>query len=207
MKNLIEKLNRLRTGVHVPKSQYNKFGGYKYRSLEDILAATKDALAKEGLLLTISDEIVNVDGWRYVKATATVTDGEHSAVFTGWAREQETRKGMDAAQITGAASSYARKYALNAAFVLDDVADPDAQKPPATQKSQAPRKPAAQLPVLDLDKNEQAAAALDAFIEKGLSSAQILRKFASKYQIDEKTQQYIQQVAGGACKASGVQND
>ncbi len=113
--------------LNAPKGQYNSFGKYKYRSCEDILAAVKPLLCKTNSTLNLSDELVQVGSRIYVKATATLTteDGKtHSA--TAFAREDETKKGMDGAQVTGSASSYARKYALNGLFSIDDTKDPDA---------------------------------------------------------------------------------
>jgi len=111
----------------------NKFGGYRYRSCEDILEALKPLLAKHECTITISDEVIEVGGRIYVKATAKIIksgSGEEnfddSASVCGWAREAETRKGMDDSQITGSASSYARKYALNGLFAIDDTKDADA---------------------------------------------------------------------------------
>ena len=124
--NLYEKLRAVQSALKAPKGQENKFGGYRYRSCEDILEAVKPLLAENGLALTISDEIVLVGERYYVKATATITDGENSVSVTAYAREEETKKGMDAAQITGSASSYARKYSLNGLLAVDDTKDPDA---------------------------------------------------------------------------------
>lgn len=111
----------------VPKEQDNKFGGYKYRSCEDILKALKKI--KGDLVVTISDDIVEVAGRIYVKATATITDGYHGLSNTAFAREPLAKKGMDESQITGAASSYCRKYALNGLLCTDDTKDADAGKP------------------------------------------------------------------------------
>ena len=120
MKQLIEIQKKLRA----PKSQENKFGGYRYRSCEDILEAVKPLLGE--CSLTISDEVVAVGGRIYVKATATLAEGAETFATTAFAREPESRKGMDESQITGAASSYARKYALNGLFAIDDSEDGDA---------------------------------------------------------------------------------
>ena len=118
-------LNRIQQELKAPKGQTNSFGNYKYRSCEDILEAVKPLL--NGLTLTLCDEVVNVGTANYVKATATLYgEGEHFGV-TAYAREAETKKGMDEAQITGAASSYARKYALNGLFAIDDTKDADTQ--------------------------------------------------------------------------------
>ena len=109
-----------------PKSQFNKFGGYKYRKAEDILEAVKPLLNKQKCTLTITDDIVMVGNRIYVKATATIKNEKGEFETTnGWAREEETKKGMDGSQITGASSSYARKYALNGLFAIDDNADSD----------------------------------------------------------------------------------
>ena len=121
-----EKLVSIQSELKAPKSQTNAFGKYKYRSCEDILEAVKPLLKEHGLSLTISDEIVEVGGRVYVKATATISDEEHGHSVTAFARESLEQKGMSDAQITGAASSYARKYALNGLFLIDDTKDSDA---------------------------------------------------------------------------------
>lgn len=118
------KLAAIQQKLKAPKNQVNKFGGYKYRSCEDILEAVKPLL--KDLTLVISDEIVLVGDRIYVCATAVVSDGEHTVLAQGFAREAEQKKGMDESQITGAASSYARKYALNGLFLIDDTKDADA---------------------------------------------------------------------------------
>lgn len=120
------KLSLIQSELKAPKNQRNTFGNYNYRSAEDILEAVKPLLAKHECTMTISDTIVEVGGRVYVKATATFLDGDNKAEVCAFAREEETKKGMDAAQITGSASSYARKYALNGLFLIDDTKDPDA---------------------------------------------------------------------------------
>jgi hypothetical protein len=110
--------------LKAPKGQYNSFGKYHYRSTEDILEAVKPLL--KGLVLTVSDEIVSVTADRvYVKATAKITDGKDTIESTAFAREPLEKKGMDSSQITGATSSYARKYSLNGLFLIDDNKDAD----------------------------------------------------------------------------------
>ena len=131
--NIYEKLQKIQMELDVPKNQFNAFGKYNYRSCEDILAAVKPVAAKHGCVVKLFDNMVEVGGRCYVEATAELIDYTGEPVdgswpteeATGYAREEETKKGMDAAQITGAASSYARKYALNGLFCLDDVKDPD----------------------------------------------------------------------------------
>lgn len=120
-----EKLVAIQSDLKAPKGQTNSFGGYKYRSCEDILEAVKPHLARHGLVLNISDDIVEVTGRVYVKATAIITDGTTSQSVTAYAREADSKKGMDPSQVTGASSSYARKYALNGLFCIDDTKDAD----------------------------------------------------------------------------------
>ena len=123
MKELINIISELKA----PKGQYNSFGKYKYRSCEDILEAVKPLLAKYSCLLTITDDIVLIGNRYYVKATATVANLEGVCVSaSALAREEDTKKGMDGSQVTGASSSYARKYALNGLFCIDDTKDADA---------------------------------------------------------------------------------
>lgn len=141
--NIYESLAKVQQELKATKDLFNKFGGYNYRSCESILEAVKPLLAKNGLALTLTDEIVQVGERIYVKATATVypTDYDSGVTMTAekietkagrsisvdaYAREEESKKGMDSCQVTGAASSYARKYALNGLFCIDDNKDSDA---------------------------------------------------------------------------------
>ena len=120
--NLVELQSRLKAG----KTKFNAFGKYSYRSCEDILEAVKPLLKELGMALTISDDIVEVGGRVYVKATATLSNEEgYVSQATAFAREPEIKKGMDESQITGCASSYARKYALNGLLAIDDTRDAD----------------------------------------------------------------------------------
>ena len=120
-----EKLNIVQTSLKVEKGHTNNFGKYNYRNLADIFEGIKPLLNETGCYLTVSDEIVGVNGFNYIKATATFGDGNDSIVSEGWAREAVNKKGMDDSQITGATSSYARKYACNGLFAIDDTADAD----------------------------------------------------------------------------------
>nr|DAW89231.1 MAG TPA: ERF superfamily protein [Caudoviricetes sp.] len=122
-KEFYARLAAIQENLNAPKNQYNSFGKYKYRSCEDILEGVKPLL--NGLFLSISDEVVLIGDRYYVKATATITDGENSHTATALAREEESKKGMDSAQVTGATSSYARKYCLNGLFGIDDAKDAD----------------------------------------------------------------------------------
>lgn len=133
---LHKKLWTIQQTLNAPKNQRNNFGGYNYRSAEDILEAVKPLL--QNITLTVSDEIVLIGNRYYVKATATLSDGEDVIEVTAYAREEESKKGMDASQLTGATSSYARKYALNGLFCIDDAKDPDTDAY-AKQTNQQPR--------------------------------------------------------------------
>lgn len=140
---LHEKLIAIQTKLKAPKGQYNSFGKYSYRSAEDILEAVKPLNAEQGLLLTITDEIKEVGGRIYVVATATVSDGTDELKVSAFAREPENKKGMDESQITGATSSYARKYALNGLYAIDDNKDADTDEHKQQQEN-APKKQQAQ---------------------------------------------------------------
>lgn len=172
-----EKLITIQQELSVPKNQRNNFGNYNYRSCEDILEALKPLLRKTGLLLTISDEIIQftststpapvqitdkngthteiVGGDRYyVKSTVTLREADKAGQIesVGFAREEENKKGMDGSQITGAASSYARKYALNAMFLIDDTKDSDATNDGKDEVVKTVAKTAPQTPTEDLGK-------------------------------------------------------
>jgi len=131
-KTFEQKIIDIQNKINVPKSHFNSFGGYHFRNCEDILTAVKPHLAEYDLLQTISDKIMVVgEGEQqrvYIKATVEVTDGDKSKVVTGFAREEDSKKGMDDAQVSGSTSSYARKYALNGMWLIDDVKDPDTEE-------------------------------------------------------------------------------
>ena len=121
----MDKLLAIQTELKAPKNQYNSFGKYKYRSAEDILEAVKPLCKKHECVLTLSDELVNIGDRYYIKATARLHDDTVIGEVTAYAREEDSKKGMDGCQITGTASSYARKYALNGLFLIDDTKDAD----------------------------------------------------------------------------------
>lgn len=124
----MRRLIKIQQELKAPKNQRNAFGGYMYRSAEDILEAVKPLLAEQNVALIINDEIINLGNRFYIKATATIFDeeGKEIAHSSALAREPDNKKGQDESQITGAASSYARKYALNGLFDIDDTKDADA---------------------------------------------------------------------------------
>ena len=144
------KLAKIQRELKAPKGQMNNFGGYKYRSCEDILEAVKPMLGD--IVLTVSDSIELIGDRIYVKATASLSDNANRLETTAYAREPLSKKGMDESQITGAASSYARKYALNGLFLIDENKDPDntnkgedddkdSKKKPLKPKKTPPKKP------------------------------------------------------------------
>ena len=126
-KNIYMKLVEVQSELKAPKSQFNKFGNYAYRNCEDILEALKPILNKVKAIVSISDEVVLVGERYYIKATVKFIDAETGEVVeaSAMAREEESKKGMDASQLTGSTSSYARKYALNGLFAIDDTKDSD----------------------------------------------------------------------------------
>lgn len=141
--NIYSRLQAVQMELKAPKDQYNNFGKYSYRSCEDILEAVKPLCEKQGLLLSLTDEIVEMGGRNYIKAIARVIEMDTGKEFftTAFAREDELKKGMDGSQISGCASSYARKYALNGLFCIDDTKDADtrdnrSEVQLATQKQQ-----------------------------------------------------------------------
>ena len=137
--SVYEKLSKVQSELKAPKGQYNSFGKYKYRSCEDILEAVKPLNAKHGVVLTVGDEVVEISNRFYVKATATFVDIEsgEKIINTALAREDDAKKGMDGSQITGTASSYARKYCLNGLYCIDDTKDADTDE----YRHQQERKP------------------------------------------------------------------
>lgn len=183
--SLTAKLSAVQTALKAPKSQYNKFGKYNYRSCEDILEAVKPLLAEHGLTLTLTDElqVLNAGESRvYVKATATVTDGEQKFSVDGYAREALEKKGMDSSQVTGTASSYARKYALNGLFLIDDSKDDDTREPTDKKESKREKSENYTELVKEARKNivELKARAIEAGVNEGAMKAGVASHLASK---------------------------
>ncbi len=139
MSDLIKGLSSIQQKLKAPKNQHNSFGNYNYRSCEDILEAVKPLL--NGFVLTLNDEICLIGERYYVRATITLSDGENTISATAYAREGENRKGMDDSQLTGACSSYARKYALNGLFCIDDEKDADTKDNTHVEKKAPPEQP------------------------------------------------------------------
>jgi len=127
--SIIEKLAAIQSELKAPKSQFNSFGKYKYRNCEDILEALKPLLARHKCVVLLSDKVNAIGSRFYIEATATLQDAKESISVTASAREEEVKKGMDSAQISGACSSYSRKYSLSGLFCIDDNRDADSEKP------------------------------------------------------------------------------
>ena len=169
---MITKLLKIQNELKAPKGQLNKFGGYAYRSAEDILEAVKPLLLKYGLTMTISDELECIGERYYVKAIVYVQDTERAISTTAFAREDESQKGMSVSQITGSASSYARKYALNGMFAIDDTKDADSyndhgkSEPKVKEVKKATTKQIDEL--VELLSTEELMKAKSFFIKKGI---------------------------------------
>lgn len=138
---IYESLAKVQAEIKAPKDLYNKFGGYKYRSVESITEAAKPVLKKYNLALFMNDEIVSIDSRFYVKSTATIAGSDEVISVSAFAREEDNKKGMDAAQVTGAATSYARKMALGGLFALDDSKDADTLNVGEQEQAKAESKP------------------------------------------------------------------
>lgn len=137
--NIYEKLLNIQNELKAPKNQFNKFGNYKYRNAEDILEAVKPICLKYKAVINVKDTIKQVGDRYYVEATAYITDVEKPAEYIenqAYAREEESKKGMDSSQVTGATSSYARKYALNGLLCIDDTKDTDSEEYQKSEKKE-----------------------------------------------------------------------
>lgn len=173
---LVHRIIAVQSELKAPKGQYNSFGKYSYRNAEDILEAVKPLLAKNGLSMNISDSIHEVAGMIYVQAEVRVTDGIESAVTTAQAGIDPTRKGMDIAQSFGASSSYARKYALNGMFLIDDTKDSD-----ATNTHGKAEQPKASAPASGSDTFQQAVDYIKGSSDKAKAYSAILGKYGSQF--------------------------
>lgn len=171
----MEKLIKIQSELKAPKSNYNGFGKFRYRSCEDILEAVKPLLAREKCMLTMTDEVVAITDKVYIKATATIIDLDNKVhcSTSAYARESENKKGMDESQMTGTASSYARKYALNGLFLIDDTKDVDTNefqqtKQKAEQKSKKKT---------ETGKEEWRVKVLKLAKEKGITAIDLAKKY------------------------------
>ena len=179
----LQKVVAIQSRLNAPKSKFNKFGNYAYRSLEDILEAVKPLLKEYGLILTIKDEVVQVGERYYIKAITTITDGKEELTTHAFAREAETKKGMDESQITGSSSSYARKYALNGLLSIDDTKDADTNEQRMQTEGKGPNRLINQE---EIDKIEEACAEKEGRKDSVLAWARI--KSFSEMTLDKYTQ-------------------
>ena len=190
-------LNKIQQELNAPKNQRNSFGNYNYRSCEDILQAVKPLLGKA--ILTIDDEIILIGDRYYVKATATLRSSNDCInSVSAYARESLNKKGMDEAQITGAASSYARKYALNGLFCIDDTKDADTQDNTLSSENTPnngqfnPYSDDDNKEWLDIDKNTKAWDACKEMFQKGMTTMQVVVKMRTKYKVSKKAALFIE---------------
>jgi len=179
---MTEALRMIQNKLNAPKNQYNSFGKYSYRSCESILEAVKPLLKEYNAEVVLTDDIVQIGDRIYVKATAIFTAGEDEVICTAFAREPDAKKGMDEAQVTGATSSYARKYALNGLFLIDDNKDPDTDErhieQQARQDARQGRQPQAPPGLEDKKVGPQQIEQLTAFAaEVGVSIEAICERF------------------------------
>ena len=197
MADFYKKLIKVQATLNAPKSQFNSFGKYHYRSCEDIMGALKPLLAAEGLFQHVSDEIVMIGDRHYVKATVTVTDGELSVSNSALAREDRDKKGMDGAQVTGASSSYARKYALNGMWNIDDSKDADTNEFRDQQARQA-KNEIKQQSKPSLERIEgQTLNAVTQWANEGMSAEHICERLGSKYALSASAIDHVKSITSG----------
>ena len=197
MADFYKKLIKVQATLNAPKSQFNSFGKYHYRSCEDIMGALKPLLAAEGLFQHVSDEIVMIGDRHYVKATVTVTDGELSVSNSALAREDRDKKGMDGAQVTGASSSYARKYALNGMWNIDDSKDADTNEFRDQQARQAKNEIKQQSkPTLERIEG-QTLNAVTQWVNEGMSAEHICERLGSKYALSASAIEHVKSITSG----------
>jgi hypothetical protein len=152
-KTILQIMSEIQSKLKAPKNQFNNFGKYNYRNLEDILEALKPLLKEHAAVVTINDEIVQIGERYYIKATAALFYGDASISAVAYARESESKKGMDDAQVTGSTSSYARKYAMNGLFAIDDTKDADSPPPSGGNNNDVEKAEKTAQYLADCDKN------------------------------------------------------
>ncbi len=193
------KLVKIQAELKAPKNQKNTFGNYNYRSCEDILEAVKPLLRSHNLLLTISDDLVQLGDRYYVRACVKVWDGTQCETATAYAREAETKKGMDEAQVTGSASSYARKYALNGMFCIDDTKDADTM-----DNSTKPAKTPSKWNPSSISTEDKVMATMDPPTGKQLIA---IRGYLHQLGVDKEVRDKIVEQANTFAKASDAVNE
>lgn len=184
---LQKKLSEIQNRLKAPKGQYNSFGKYHYRSAEDILEAVKPLNAEYGISLTLSDEVKEIGGRIYVVATATITDGSDELSVKSYAREPENKKGMDDSQITGATSSYARKYALNGLYAIDDNKDADTDEHKKQQDNAVKKQPKQQQQSTQEIDMQQVHATVEGYVKElealGVKREQVIEYICNKHNV------------------------
>lgn len=197
MSDFYKKLIKVQSTLNAPKGQFNSFGKYNYRSCEDIMGALKPLLAAEGLFQFISDSVEVIGDRHYLKATVTVTDGEMSLSNSAFAREDEQKKGMDGSQVTGASSSYARKYALNGMWNIDDSKDADTNEFREQQAKQAKQDVKQQNKTqLDLLSGQTLNAATQ-WLSEGMTVEHVVEKLQTKYTLSQSVVRAIKDLSEG----------
>ena len=184
--SIYEKLVDIQGRLKAPKNQRNNFGKYNYRSCEDILEAVKPLLVEHKLVLTISDEVYQSENLQYVEATAIVSDGKNEIKVSAQAGIDINRKGMDIAQSFGSSSSYARKYALNGLFLIDDTKDADATNTHGNSDAKQPTTPSEATEWLNAD--NPSFAEIKKYIQSGKGTMTDLRK---KFKVSKKVEQLL----------------
>ena len=181
----MEKLIKIQSDLKAPKGNYNSFGKFRYRSCEDILEAVKPLLAREKCMLTMTDEVVAITDKVYIKATATIIDLDNKVhcSASAYARESENKKGMDESQMTGTASSYARKYALNGLFLIDDTTDADTDEFQHAKQKAEKKQSGATKKTEDKKKADWRTKVLDLAKSKGITAIDL----ATKYKLNNST--------------------
>lgn len=180
--HLSKKLTAIQNAINAPKSQYNKFGNFYYRNVEDIQSAVKPLLEAQDCALTLTDELVIIGDRYYIKATATISDGENSISTTAYARESESKKGMDDSMCTGTSSSYSRKYALGGLLLLDDQKDADGLEKGEEKAQSKANEPSDWYNDFDKHKTK-----MEERINAGESAQAILTSIRENYKVSKET--------------------
>lgn len=206
---IYKKLLKVQRELKAPKTQYNSFGKYKYRNAEDILEAVKPIAHAEGCIVLCSDDVEIIGEHYYVKATAMLidADGDGKVCATAFAREEDEKKGMDASQITGSTSSYARKYALNGLFAIDDNADSDTTNSGTTEQQQ-PKQTAKRAPAKKQLTEEECKkwAVWEAKGQKSKDDGRSAREvFLERFYVSEEQLNYFDDMVDTFRKAMNVQ--
>lgn len=186
-----KKIAQIQLELKAPKNQFNKFGNYPYRSCEDILEGVKPLL--DGLVLTVSDDVVVIGDRVYIKSVATVSDGENEISNTGFARESLSKKGMDDSQVTGSTSSYSRKYALNGLWLIDDTKDADSMDNTQQPKAQANiDKP--ELPWFNEPNYQSYLEGMTNAIRGGTPADQVIENVSKEFRVNNKYRDLIKSI-------------